>query len=324
MLKSKIRSLLLLLILSISSLLGAEQSYGLLAINANNEAVLPRNFRSTTDPFKINTPPLPSREGFDSLRLSGSAQFSEKSLEIMLKQLKNPPNFYILDLREEYHGFIDGTPISWYALRNWSNVGKTVEEIEQGEKQLLDQALKKKNVLLARIVDKYIGDHEEYDYSSIPIKVNSAITEEQLAAKYQLKYKRLPVTDHSPPTGYSIDRFVSFVKELPEDHWLHIHCAAGMGRTTTFMAMYDMMKNAKKVSFEDIMRRQWYIGGRNLIEISNTYWKHQLSIDRLGLLRKFYDYARTNQDNFETTWSKYVVLKTASSAMPAEEDVKKN
>jgi hypothetical protein len=43
---------------------------------------------------------------------------------------------------------------------------------------------------------------------------------------------------------------------LPENAWAHFHCEAGLGRTTTFMVLYDMLRNANRVSLEDIVQRQ--------------------------------------------------------------------
>lgn len=313
----------LFIFIGICCLIGAEQSPGLLIINMKDEAILPRNFRATNEGFKLEIPPLPSREGFNNLNLSGSGQFSEKSFGAILKHLKNPSHVYLLDLRQECHGYIDGAAVSWYGLRDWSNVGKTVEEIEREESVLLEQALKKQDVVLGRIVNKDIEDNEEYDYQSIPVKVNRVATEKQMAEKYHVNYKRIPITDHVAPDNYSVDRFITFVKSLPEDHWLHIHCSAGVGRTTTFMAMYDMMKNAKKVSFDDIIKRQWYIGGRELTKLSDSPWKHQLMIDRVEFLRQFYEYSKTNQNNFTTSWSMYLLQK-ASQAGKTTEALKKD
>ena len=46
--------------------------------------------------------------------------------------------------------------------------------------------------------------------------------------------------------------------------WLHFHCLAGYGRTATFMAIYDMMKNPD-VGLSDIVYRQSMTGGENLL-----------------------------------------------------------
>ena len=41
-----------------------------------------------------------------------------------------------------------------------------------------------------------------------------------------------------------INYFLDFVKNQPKDSWLHFHCKEGIGRTTTFMIMYDIIKNS--------------------------------------------------------------------------------
>ena len=41
----------------------------------------------------------------------------------------------------------------------------------------------------------------------------------------------------------------------------HFHCKEGIGRTTTFMIMYDIMKNYKEVSLNDIIKRQYLPSG---------------------------------------------------------------
>jgi len=64
------------------------------------------------------------------------------------------------------------------------------------------------------------------------------------------------VTDHVRPLDDAVDRFILAVRALPDGAWTHFHCEAGLGRTTTFMVLYDMLRNANRVSLEDIVRRQ--------------------------------------------------------------------
>jgi hypothetical protein len=77
-----------------------------------------------------------------------------------------------------------------------------------------------------------------------------------------------------------------------------------MGRTTTFMAMYDMMKNSKKVSLEDIMERQELLGGVKLLKPVGG--KESESQKRSDFLRQFYQYTKENNDNFKTSWSQWL------------------
>ena len=58
-----------------------------------------------------------------------------------------------------------------------------------------------------------------------------------------------------------IDYFIDFVQSQPNGSWLHFHCKEGIGRTTTFMIMYDIMKNHKDVELNDIIKRQVILSG---------------------------------------------------------------
>lgn len=58
------------------------------------------------------------------------------------------------------------------------------------------------------------------------------------------------------------------------------HCEAGEGRTTAYMAMYDMMKNPD-VSLKDILYRQHLLGGNYVaytIKIQNPVNGKQIII----------------------------------------------
>lgn len=281
-------------------------------INSKNESGLPRNFRSTSLDFKRHTEgPLPSIEGLKALNISGSSQFSEKGLVSILNELGHPKNFYIVDLRQEYHGFLNGTPVSWYAPKNWENVGKPLNEISNGEKDRLQQALNRKDLILSKIVKKDKHGLKLPEAASVPFTAVGAATEEDLASRYQLGYIRIPVTDASRPTNEMVDCFISFVKSLPKDSWLHFHCSAGVGRTSTFMIMYDSMKNAKKLSFDEIFKRQYLLGGANLSKFdAKTSWKYPLAVERYQFLKDFHEYARTNSDHFATSWSEYARAKS--------------
>ena len=56
------------------------------------------------------------------------------------------------------------------------------------------------------------------------------------------------------------------------------------------------MKNAKKIDFNDIMNREILIGGLNLLEDKN----------RAQFIKKFYNYALQDHDDFNTTWSQWL------------------
>ena len=65
------------------------------------------------------------------------------------------------------------------------------------------------------------------------------------------------------------------------------------------MAMYDMMKNASSVPFENIINRQEYLGGENLLE-PNSQDKRSI------FLKNFYEYSKESNGNFSLSWSQWI------------------
>ncbi|WP_304519483.1 phosphatase domain-containing protein [Clostridium estertheticum] len=111
------------------------------------------------------------------------------------------------------------------------------------------------------------------------------------------------MSDHLKPKDDQVDLFVKETQKIStNDTWLHFHCRGGVGRTTTFMAMYDMMNNAKQVSFEDIIQRQVLIGGSDILKKDDEGNKTG-DENRADFLKQFYQYSKQNNDNFKTSWS---------------------
>ncbi|MFT8313890.1 MAG: protein-tyrosine phosphatase family protein [Clostridium sp.] len=259
-----------------------------LTINAHNTVTLPKNFRKTTDSDKIkDIDKSVNLEGLNNLNISGSAQFSEKGLDIAKESIGEKMPITVLDLREESHGFLDGNAISWTDDHNKANKGLNKAEVLADENERL----------------KKLSEQKTVDIKNKTLDVKNVESEESLVKRHGINYVRIPVTDKEAPSKEAADDFINFVKTLPESSWLHFHCRAGKGRTTTFMAMYDMMKNAKNVSFEDIIKRQFLLGGENLLKnttIENIRGK------RAKFLKSFYEYCKANNDNYTTTWSQWV------------------
>jgi protein tyrosine phosphatase (PTP) superfamily phosphohydrolase (DUF442 family) len=242
---------------------------------------LHRNFRTSDGPFVEEIPNPPSREGLAELRESGSSQFSAQGLEDMKRQIPSG-RLIVVDLREESHGFVDGNPISWRGEINWPNMGKSLKWINQDESQRLDGLRQSK------------GQN---------VKAQS---EEEVCREAGAGYVRIPVTDYCRPEDRDVDQFLTFTASMPQDSWLHFHCKAGRGRTTTFMAMYDMMKNAKKVSLEDIVARQRLLNGVNLLAHKEQGDPKRLTSEMRGqFVKDFYDYCKSNDDGFKTTWTQW-------------------
>src|SRR5258706_13059159 len=133
------------------------------------------------------------------------------------------------------------------------------------------------------------------------------MSEEELAKSSGLDYFRITASDHRKPTMDDVDLFIDNIRSLAGNYWLHFHCHAGDGRTTTFMVMYDMMRNAKKVTFDDIIMRQHLIGGLDLTKDEDfPSWDKQYAIERTDFLKNFYEYCKANDDNFKTSYSMWL------------------
>lgn len=88
---------------------------------------------------------MPIREGLDELQASGSAQFSLNQFSALTKALQEngAKDIYIVDLRQENHGFFNNDAVSWYGKRDWANIGKSRKEIIRQEMNLLKANLNK-------------------------------------------------------------------------------------------------------------------------------------------------------------------------------------
>lgn len=307
------KSILLLMGLLLTTTVWATAA-PILVIDAVNQLGLPNNFRTASD--ALPTGVTVNTQGLANLHAMGSAQFSEDGLVAVIDKIQAP--IIVVDLRQESHGFMDGNAISWYATRDWANLGKTPGQVEAVQQKLLDGLAQKETVTLNKITDRN-NEGQVTRVAPTVFDVDNVMSEFALTKLHQVGYTRIYVTDRLAPTTPQVDRFVQLVRSVPASTWLYFHCRAGKGRTTTFMVLYDMMRNAKQVSFEDILQRQHLLGGLYLGKLpEQTSYKYTLNVQRLEFLKNFYQYCRTNQDNFATSWSEW---KTVNHIV-SKEDIK--
>ena len=268
----------------------------MLILNMENEFKLPKTFRMSTDSLKEIAWPLPSTKGLPELQASASGQFSEKGLQKILSLLPTK-KVLIIDLREESHGYVDGMAISWYGKYDWGNVGKTRTEISQDEHHHLNEISQNGYFILST------------EFSPLIIHAKKAYNEATLAEQNSVDYIRLPSTDHVKPTDATVDRFIEIIANKPKNIWVHLHCAAGKGRATTFFVLYDMLQNAKEVNFDDIVSRQALIGGKDLLVPSEpNAWKYSYSLERIEFIKKFYRFAKEREEG--ESWTSWLTRKS--------------
>lgn len=268
---------------------------------------LPRSFRTSAQPLTAAPgKPAPDTDGLATLRVSGSAEFTADSLKRLLAKLPGPVT--IFDLRQEDHGFVNGEAISWFATNNWANVGKTHDAVLADEAAHLAALKPGASVSLAD--DRSIKGGPGLTAPET-VTADQVETEEQLVTAAGASYVRITVSDHSRPSDAEVDRFIAAVRALPPDGWAHFHCRAGKGRTTTFMAMYDMLRNAGQVPLAGIVNRQsQLIGDYDVLKPTDDATKAAQFADRIAFVRAFYDYARANPGGRPQLWTEW--LKTQS------------
>ena len=265
---------------------------------------LPRNLRTTDDPLEVNKGGTPSTTGLRDLRASGSGEFTPDSLKLVLARTHGPVT--IFDLRQETHIFVNELPVSWYATHDWVNVGRTRSAVEQ------DEAARVESLRQGSEIDVRPGHPVKHGNSNSVtpqrVTVESASTERDVANRAGAQYVRITVTDHARPIDEEVDHFVLAVRELPENAWAHFHCEAGLGRTTTFMVLYDMLRNANRVSLDDIVRRQKILSkGYDVLQPDEPgNWKAPYAADRAAFVRAFYDYARANPNGTPKLWTEWL------------------
>lgn len=282
--------------------------YPVIIFDSTSNSEFPNNFRTSYSPYSRITSDSPTRIGLDALNISGSAQFTETNLKNILGFLKYyvaPKNIIIVDLRQESHGFLDNMPVSWYAESNSANQDKTAAEIKLLETSLLDN-LRDQDLITVNMRQKEKNAAESTRFIPYEVSYQKALTEAKMLKKYAAKYKRFYVKDHHAPTAEQVDEFLNFIATLPNNTWLHFHCRAGIGRTTTFMAMLDILRNAHKVTLEGIIKRQVLIGGTDLLDTKRGLEQSESKEKRKEFITQFYRYASDVEGYPKTNWSEWL------------------
>jgi len=255
------------------------------AFKYNN--ILPNHFRTTTDLAVVKDNKDLDLKGLDKLNISGSQQFSGDNIQLLIKTIDTSLPITVIDLRQECHGFINESAVSFADARNNSNVGLT-----------RDQVIAKENKDLKSI--KLNEPITFYNNSKETMVVKTVKNEEELTKSKNLGYQRITVRDGGIPTDDMVDYFMGFIKNKPKDSWLHFHCKEGIGRTSTFMIMYDMINNYKDVNADAIIKRQLALANFEDATLKSFY-----NNERIGFLNKFYDYCKANGDSFNMKWSEW-------------------
>lgn len=273
-----------------------------LIIDVDNKPELPKRFRMSTTPPKGDEESLRKLDltGLSGLRISGSGMFSQRGLQAMKREIGEKP-MIVVDLRQESHGFVNGMAVSWYGTENGENKRLPAEEVLRIERSLLEELDRSPSIVFDWMEGKSVNLGRPLTEPKI------VQTEEALVRSEDVGYRRFFVTDHHRPLDEVVDEFMRWLQTLPHNVWLHFHCRGGVGRTSTFMIMVDMMRHAGEVGFEQIMERHVRIGGKDFDAPAKEAYKVAPAVERMDFIRTFYDYCTANKANgFRKTWSAWI------------------
>jgi Inositol hexakisphosphate len=290
-----------LFVVVVASPAAAGSGEATLIINAPDKAGTPGNYRSTSDVSKLGDDVVV--DGLEKLRASGSAQFSAEGLAAVLQRTGGRP-LTVLDLRQESHGFVGGAAVSWYVSRDTANAGKTDEQINADESELLAGLAGQRTVTV-----KQVKKDENTDITSaktVELPAPTVETEQAVAEAQNAAYVRVHAADHFRFTDAEIDTLVRIWQGRPADSWLHVHCTAGDGRTTQALVIFDLLENATTVSLKDVGERQHELGQTDVLRVrAKPEWRHDRDADRVQLLRRFSRYAKEHPGGEGETWSSW-------------------
>lgn len=261
------------LIFNTSQALAKDVSLLTFDITENKKDSMPRNFRDLSD-LGINA--------------IASAQFSQKQLQEVRKKYPND-KITIIDLRREDHGFVNGEAVIWHSVFEQENRGKKLSEISSEENERLNLLQKDGQVVVSKIVkrDRKNGWYKEIEPQIV--QVSQVESEENLAKKNDFSYQRFLIRDFDVPDDAELSKMINFIKNLPQDQKLYVHCAGGKGRTGLFLILLDISKNAKNSSLKEIYERQHKLGAARLDEISeDESWNKEIAVRRLKMIEDFY------------------------------------
>lgn len=201
-----------------------------------------------------------------ALAVSGSGQPTlegMRPLAARLRAVAGNRRIYIIDLRQESHGYLltaagQAYAVSWHTAMNAANRGRDAAAVQQDEQQRLAAAVS------TEVTASPMG---RFDLASgmRPVTFRAAAyeTEAQAAAAAGLIPVRIAATDMRWPEPSAIDAFLAAYDALPPDAWLHFHCQAGMGRTTTFLVLTELLRHPE-LPLSDALSHQLAAGGADL------------------------------------------------------------
>jgi len=235
------------------------------------EAYVSNNFRTTQDTILFAQDV--DLKGLRDLKASGGTSVRFPDLKRRLSHIKETK--LIIDGISEFHGYVKGIPTTFFAYQN---------------------------------------PHPHWKYyirrwiftGTTDVRPELVIPESVEAQKNGFLYFNIKVGSKFISSDDTVDEIVKLFDILPKNTWIHFHCHYGKGRTSMMLVMYDIIKNAPKVSLNDIVKRQHLLGSENLLNTlvrpKGSYTQDQLD-QRKEFITKFYKFVCQRKAGGIQYWS---------------------
>jgi hypothetical protein len=198
---------------------------------------------------------------------------------------------YIINLLPDNLYYYKNRCLTWYGL---GSTEKTLGAIRQSK---IKSRIKKFFIWLI------------YGYPPIDDRTQVQ-TEEEVVRDLGAHYLMPLQNEGNWPTEVSyVDDLMTFFENLPQEATLYFHCIHGKGRTTTFLVLYDIFKNHKKVPLLDIINRHYCFGRENLFDTAlwkNGCWTQEALIARKNFVEHFYAYMNAEDGYTHQTFQKWI------------------
>lgn len=276
-----IRYTLLLVVIIISVLVG-------ICIHHESKSV---NFGSTQDPvpfkrLKDKRCKAINREGLDRLNAFGSGFINYRDLKPLL--IQNSNKLHMVNLLHDQLYYYNDRCLRWYGLgytdKTFGNVMFTHKPFKFAYKSII-----------------------RFIFGTPPVNDPSRFkTEEQIIRELGGNYS-IPLKNNPDWLTHQefVEDLIKFFETLPEGATVYFHCSHGRGRTTTFLVLYDIFKNGKKVSLQDIANRHYCLGREDVLDtelLATGTWTQEGLIARKKFVEHFYAYMNDPKGYHHQSW----------------------
>lgn len=210
----------------------------------------------------------------DFLTISSSAQPSEEGFNILHNKLSENTKLVVIDVRQEPHFFLNGTPISGPRLE------LTGAEILEKEKTLLESLKNEGKISIQKKVDRSQGKKEKV-VEDQPLQDGKLCLEEELIKKRSEDdtYVRIPIESGVVVIAEeTIDQLIKIVLEAKNGEKsvrIHTHCSCGRKRSWQSLAHLSFILYSKTMDSSAIFEQLRKIGNVDDIKQPLMSKKHR-------------------------------------------------